>query len=69
MCRELLHLLLHAPEMPNTKCMGKFATPVGLGHFDVSRIGLLLASFVLTESCSTHIKSGKLLNRLEVSST
>ena len=33
MCRGLLRLLFHATEMPNTKCMGKFAIyPVSLGH-------------------------------------
>ena len=72
MCRKLLCLLLHAPETPNTNCMGKFATLGRFRPFLQALISMNWTSFgiiVLAESCSTRIIFGKLLNKLEVGGT
>jgi len=37
-CHGLLHHLLHGPETPNTKCIGKFATSVWFGNFEAPKV-------------------------------
>jgi len=67
-CRRLLFLLLCAPKMLNVKCIENLLHQFGLGEFDEVKflwIGFLSAS-LFSQSCSSFIKPGKLLNWLKV---